>query len=65
MGPVEMPVKMITSETMGRCTMPVLDDHGDRFGVPSLEELGKNPKIVTKLNLSFILSKEFKLNYNS
>lgn len=40
MGPVEMPVKMITSETMGRCTMPVLDDHGDRFGVPSLEELG-------------------------
>lgn len=40
MGPVEMPVKMITSETMGKCTMPVLDDHGDRFGVPSLEELG-------------------------
>ncbi|KPP73585.1 hypothetical protein Z043_107315 [Scleropages formosus] len=38
---VETPVESITAEVMGKCTTPVFDDHDDKFGVPSLEELGK------------------------
>uniref|UniRef100_A0A8D0CI62 Cryptochrome-1 n=1 Tax=Scleropages formosus TaxID=113540 RepID=A0A8D0CI62_SCLFO len=39
---VETPVESITAEVMGKCTTPVFDDHDDKFGVPSLEELGFN-----------------------
>ncbi|KAK6482689.1 cryptochrome-1-like isoform X4 [Huso huso] len=37
---LETPVESITVEVMGKCTTPVSDDHDDKFGVPSLEELG-------------------------
>ncbi|XP_039878788.1 cryptochrome-1-like isoform X3 [Simochromis diagramma] len=38
--PPEMPVEMLTDTLMGHCVTPVLEDHGDKYGVPSLEELG-------------------------
>ncbi|GCB78303.1 hypothetical protein scyTo_0020661, partial [Scyliorhinus torazame] len=37
---IEMPVGTMTAETMGKCITPVLDDHDDKYGVPTLEELG-------------------------
>uniref|UniRef100_A0AAV2IXS3 Cryptochrome-1 n=1 Tax=Knipowitschia caucasica TaxID=637954 RepID=A0AAV2IXS3_KNICA len=40
MDPVEVPVETITAEVMGKCTTPLSEDHDDKFGVPSLEELG-------------------------
>ncbi|XP_061076158.1 cryptochrome-1-like [Conger conger] len=40
MDPPEMPVEPLSEAFMGRCTTPVTDDHGDTYGVPSLEELG-------------------------
>uniref|UniRef100_A0AAY4BMH4 Cryptochrome-1 n=1 Tax=Denticeps clupeoides TaxID=299321 RepID=A0AAY4BMH4_9TELE len=40
MDAVEMPAETITADVMGRCTTPISDDHDDKFGVPSLEELG-------------------------
>ncbi|RXN11017.1 cryptochrome-1-like isoform X2 [Labeo rohita] len=39
MDPVEIPAETITAEVMGKCATPVNDDHDDKFGVPSLEEL--------------------------
>ena len=41
MDTVEMPADTITAEIMGNCGTPVSDDHDEKFGVPSLEELGK------------------------
>lgn len=38
---VEVPADSITAEVMGKCTTPLSDDHDDKFGVPSLEELGE------------------------
>lgn len=38
---VETPAEAITAEVMGSCTTPVSDDHDEKFGVPSLEELGE------------------------
>ncbi|NXB69517.1 CRY1 protein, partial [Donacobius atricapilla] len=40
MEPLEMPVETITPEIMKKCTTPVSDDHDEKYGVPSLEELG-------------------------
>ncbi|CAM4475112.1 cryptochrome-1 [Caretta caretta] len=40
MEPLEMPVETITAEVMEKCTSPVSDDHDEKYGVPSLEELG-------------------------
>ncbi|TWW64848.1 cryptochrome circadian regulator 1a [Takifugu flavidus] len=40
MDPVEVPAESITAEIMGKCTTPLSDDHDDKYGVPSLEELG-------------------------
>ncbi|XP_053536314.1 cryptochrome circadian regulator 3a isoform X2 [Ictalurus punctatus] len=40
MDPPEMPVETLSSTLMGCCVTPVSDDHGDKYGVPSLEELG-------------------------
>ncbi|XP_027570928.1 cryptochrome-1 [Pipra filicauda] len=40
MEPLEMPVETITPEVMKKCTTPVSDDHDEKYGVPSLEELG-------------------------
>ncbi|KAF1433609.1 Cryptochrome-1, partial [Spheniscus demersus] len=34
------PVETITPEVMEKCTTPVSDDHDEKYGVPSLEELG-------------------------
>lgn len=39
---VEVPAESITGELMGKCTTPLSDDHDDKFGVPSLEELGEH-----------------------
>lgn len=38
---VETPAEAITGEVMGSCTTPLSDDHDEKFGVPSLEELGE------------------------
>ncbi|NWU17072.1 CRY1 protein, partial [Cephalopterus ornatus] len=40
MEPLEMPVETITPEVMKKCTTPVSEDHDEKYGVPSLEELG-------------------------
>ncbi|XP_034982807.1 cryptochrome-1 isoform X1 [Zootoca vivipara] len=40
MEPLEMPVETITVEVMSKCTTPVSDDHDEKYGVPSLDELG-------------------------
>lgn len=39
--PPEMPAETMTDSTMGGCVTPISDDHGDKYGVPSLEELGE------------------------
>ena len=36
-----MPVETLSNTIMGCCVTPVSDDHGDKYGVPSLEELGE------------------------
>lgn len=41
MDPVEVPAESITAEIMGKCTTPLSEDHDDKYGVPSLEELGE------------------------
>lgn len=41
MDAVEVPAESITAEIMGKCTTPLSEDHDDKFGVPSLEELGE------------------------
>ncbi|TKS76519.1 Cryptochrome-1 [Collichthys lucidus] len=38
--PPEMPVETLSDSLMGRCVTPISEDHGDKYGVPSLEELG-------------------------
>ncbi|XP_053533918.1 cryptochrome-1b isoform X2 [Ictalurus punctatus] len=40
MDAVEIPAETITAEILSKCIMTVGDDHDERFGVPSLEELG-------------------------
>uniref|UniRef100_A0A4W4ENB8 Photolyase/cryptochrome alpha/beta domain-containing protein n=1 Tax=Electrophorus electricus TaxID=8005 RepID=A0A4W4ENB8_ELEEL len=40
MDPPEMPVETLSSTLMGCCITPISEDHGDKYGVPSLEELG-------------------------
>ena len=42
-----MPVDTISSSLMGRCITPVSEDHGDKYGVPSLEELGGSGQRLT------------------
>lgn len=39
--PPEMPVETLSDTLMGCCVTPVSEDHGEKYGVPSLEELGK------------------------
>lgn len=41
--PPELPVEALSDGLMGRCVTPVSEDHGDKYGVPSLEELGEVP----------------------
>lgn len=36
-----MPVETLSDTLMGRCVTPVGEDHGDKYGVLSLEELGE------------------------
>lgn len=45
MDPPEMPVETLSSTLMGCCVTPVSEDHGDKYGVPSLEELGETPVV--------------------
>ncbi|XP_004844852.1 cryptochrome-1 isoform X4 [Heterocephalus glaber] len=40
MEPLEIPVETITSEVIEKCVTPLSDDHDEKYGVPSLEELG-------------------------
>uniref|UniRef100_A0A3Q3X309 Cryptochrome-1 n=1 Tax=Mola mola TaxID=94237 RepID=A0A3Q3X309_MOLML len=40
MDPVQLPAETITLEVMKKCAMPISEDHDERFGVPTLEELG-------------------------
>ncbi|XP_017164937.1 cryptochrome-1-like [Poecilia reticulata] len=39
--PPEMPVETLSDALMGGCVTPVAEDHGEKYGVPSLEELGE------------------------
>ena len=41
MEPLEIPVETITAELIEKCTTPLSDDHAEKYGVPSLEELGR------------------------
>ncbi|XP_051964071.1 cryptochrome circadian regulator 3a isoform X1 [Xyrauchen texanus] len=36
----KLPVETLSNTIMGSCVTPVSEDHGDKYGVPSLEELG-------------------------
>lgn len=36
-----MPVETLSGTLMGRCVTPISEDHGEKYGVPSLEELGE------------------------
>lgn len=45
MDAVELPAETITSEVIKTCATPISEDHDDKFGVPSLEELGKFPSV--------------------
>uniref|UniRef100_A0AAQ4PYH3 Cryptochrome-1 n=1 Tax=Gasterosteus aculeatus aculeatus TaxID=481459 RepID=A0AAQ4PYH3_GASAC len=38
---VEMPAESVADDVMGKCRTPMSEDHDDKFGVPSLEELGE------------------------
>nr|BAQ55221.1 cryptochrome1 [Chrysiptera cyanea] len=40
MDAVELPAETITSDVVKNCLTPISEDHDDKFGVPSLEELG-------------------------
>ncbi|XP_035662699.1 cryptochrome-1-like isoform X4 [Branchiostoma floridae] len=40
MDPPDQPVDSITASTVDNLTTPIRDDHDEKFGVPSLEELG-------------------------
>lgn len=40
MDAVGLPAETITSEDIKKCATPISEDHDDKFGVPSLEELG-------------------------
>ncbi|XP_041651087.1 cryptochrome-1b isoform X3 [Cheilinus undulatus] len=40
MDAVELPAETITQQTIKNCATPIRDDHDDKFGVPTLEELG-------------------------
>lgn len=41
MDAVELPAETITLDVIKECAPPISEDHDDKFGVPSLEELGK------------------------
>lgn len=41
MDAVEIPAETITAGILSKCRMPTGDNHDERFGVPSLEDLGK------------------------
>ena len=40
MDPPPIPEQAITEEIIGNCRTPIFDDHEDKYGVPTLEELG-------------------------
>ncbi|XP_034541453.1 cryptochrome-1b [Notolabrus celidotus] len=40
MDPVEPPAETITLDTIRNCATPISHNHNDKFGVPTLEELG-------------------------
>lgn len=48
MDPPEMPVETLSDALMGRCVTPVSEDHGEEYGVPSLEELGEETNVHTR-----------------
>lgn len=48
-----MPVEMLSEALMGRCVTPVSEDHGDKYGVPSLEELGEKTNALTPISQAF------------
>lgn len=41
MDAVELPAETITLEVIKQCATPISEDHDYKFGVPTLEELGK------------------------
>lgn len=51
MDPVEISAETITAEVIGKCVTPISEDHDDKFGVPSLEELGETPVF---LNFAYV-----------
>uniref|UniRef100_A0A6J0V250 Cryptochrome-1-like n=1 Tax=Pogona vitticeps TaxID=103695 RepID=A0A6J0V250_9SAUR len=44
LGPPKRPVPAPTLETFKDCSTPVTEDHEKNYGIPSLEELGQDPK---------------------
>lgn len=46
--PPEMPVETLSDTLMGSCITPISEDHGEKYGVPSLEELGEKTSLSTR-----------------
>ncbi|KAK5867716.1 hypothetical protein PBY51_012181 [Eleginops maclovinus] len=47
MDAVELPAETITSEVIKECATPISEEHNEKFGVPSLEELGFETESLT------------------
>jgi len=47
LGPPELPVTTLDVQLLTGCSTPVSEDHEERFGVPSLEELGLDVKNIS------------------
>lgn len=41
MDPPKQPIENITAQSIGKCKTPLSEDHDEKYGVPTLEELGK------------------------
>ncbi|KAJ8314578.1 hypothetical protein KUTeg_006728 [Tegillarca granosa] len=49
MDPPKQPIENITAQTIGKCKTPLSEDHDEKYGVPTLEELGC--KIWLRINI--------------
>lgn len=53
--PPEMPVETLSDTLMGSCITPLSEDHGEKYGVPSLEELGEKTSLSTSSHQNYPL----------
>lgn len=53
---VEPPAEDITLGAMKRCSTPTSANHDDKFGVPTLEELGKELHCGNQFQVAFLFT---------